>query len=44
MMRGYLRFGYLPYNRIDEWVVWLKNPWGIRERLRERVAIIRDFL
>jgi hypothetical protein len=44
MMRGYQGFGCLPYNRVDEWVVWFKSPWGIRERLREQVVITRDFL
>jgi hypothetical protein len=44
MMKGYLGFGCLPYSGVDEWVVWFKSPWGIRERLRERVVIIRNFL
>jgi hypothetical protein len=44
MMRGYLGFGCLPYYRVDEWMVWFKSAWGIRERLREQVVIIREFL
>jgi hypothetical protein len=35
MMRGYLGFGFLLHNRVNELVVWLKSPWRIRERLRE---------
>jgi hypothetical protein len=31
-------------DRVDEWVVWFKRPWGIRERLREWMVIITDFL
>jgi hypothetical protein len=44
MMRGYLGFGCLSYNRVDEWVVWFKNTRGIRERLREWVVIIKGVL
>jgi hypothetical protein len=44
MMRGYLGFGCLLYNRVNEWLVCFKSPWGTRERLREWMVIIRAFL